>query len=146
MKLGIKREKIGDILVDNEGADIIVSAEILKFLLNNISQLIRFKKSNIEEILLSDLRKIKIEKEEKNITVSSMRLDNIVAELASCSRNKANELILQERIFVNFENIVKSTKEIRANDKITIRGKGRFEIKEILGNTKKGRIMIKVEY
>lgn len=142
MKLGIKREKIGDILVDEEGADIIVSSEILKFLLNNLTQLTRFQKSKIEEILLSDLRKIKIQKEERTITVSSMRLDNIVSELAKCSRSKANELLMQERVFVNFENITKATKEIKENDRITIRGKGRFEIKEITGNTRKGKIII----
>ncbi len=145
MKLGLKREKIGDILVDEEGADIIVSSEILKFLLNNLTQLTRFQKSKIEEIPLSKLRKVKVEKEESTITVSSMRLDNIVAELANCSRSKANELLMQERVFVNFENITKATKEIKENDKITIRGKGRFEIKEILGNTRKGNIIIKVE-
>lgn len=145
MKLGIKREKIGDILVDENGADIIISTEILKFLLNNLEELTRFQKAKIEEIPLTSLRKVKIEKEEVKITVSSMRLDNIVAELANCSRNKANELLMQERVFVNFENITKQTKEVKAGDKITIRGKGRFEIKEIIGNTRKGKIIIQVE-
>ena len=37
------------------------------------------------------------------------------------------------------------TKEIKENDKITIRGKGRFEIKNIIGNTRKGRIVVEVE-
>ena len=36
MKLGITREKIGDILVDEIGADILVLPETLKFLINNI--------------------------------------------------------------------------------------------------------------
>ena len=74
-----------------------------------------------------------------------MRLDNVVAELAKCSRNKATELLMQERVLVNFEIITKATKEIKPNDRITIRGKGRFEIKEILGTTKKGKILIQVE-
>lgn len=34
---------------------------------------------------------------------------------------------------------------IKEEDIITIRGKGRFRIAEILGNTKKGRIALKVE-
>lgn len=145
MKLGIKREKIGDILVDKQGADIIISSEILKFLLNNLTELTRFQKAKIEEIELSELKKVNIEKEQITITVSSMRLDNIVAELANCSRSKALELLTQERVFVNFEMIKKQTKEIKENDRITIRGKGRFEIKEIVGNTRKGNIILKVE-
>ena len=145
MKLGIKREKIGDILVDQNGADILISNDIMKFLQNNILQLTRFQKSKLDEINLKDLKEINIENEIIKITVSSMRLDNIIAELARCSRNKALDIIEQERVFVNFQLVTKQTKEIKENDKITIRGKGRFEIKEIIGNTKKGRYLILVE-
>ena len=145
MKLGIKREKVGDILVEEDGCDIIIHKDILKFLQNNLLQLTRFQKSKIEEIKLENLRRIEIKKEEIKITVSSMRIDNIVAELARCSRNKATELLEQERVFVNFEAITKQTKEIKENDKITIRGKGRFQIRKIFGNTKKGRIVVLVE-
>lgn len=145
MKLGIRREKVGDILVDDKGADILIKTDILKFVLANLTELTRFQKSKIEEIELNELRQIEEKKEKFTITVSSNRLDNIVAELAKCSRSKANELILQERVLVNYQTITKQTKEIKENDRITIRGKGRFEIKEKVGNTKKGRIVIEVE-
>ena len=145
MKLGIKREKVGDILVDDKGADILIKTDILKFILANLTELTRFQKSKIEEIELNELRQIEEKKEKFTITVSSNRLDNIVAELAKCSRSKANELILQERVLVNYQTITRQTKEIKENDRITIRGKGRFEIKEKVGNTKKGRIVIEVE-
>jgi len=97
------------------------------------------------KIELKNLRKPNIEKEQITITVSSMRLDNMVAELAKCSRSKANEMILQERIFLNFEPITKATKEVKIKDKITIRGKGRFEIKEMIGRTRKGNILLQIE-
>lgn len=145
IKLGIKREKIGDILVREEGADILVHQDVLKFLQTNLQELTRFQKAKIEEIELKSIRRITIEKEQITITVSSMRIDNIVAELARCSRSKANEMLLQEKVFVNFEGIIKQTKEIKEKDKITIRGKGRFEVKEILGKTKKGRIILQIE-
>ena len=145
MKLGIKREKVGDILVDDKGADILIKTDILKFVLANLTELTRFQKSKIEEIELNELRQREEKKEKFTITVSSNRLDNIVAELAKCSRSKANELILQERVLVNYQTITKQIKEIKENDRITIRGKGRFEIKEKVGNTKKGRIVIEVE-
>lgn len=144
MKLGMKREKIGDILVDEDGADILVHKDMLKFLQSNLSELTRFQKANIEEVELKHLKKITIEKKEMTITVSSMRLDNIVAELAKCSRSKANELLMQERVFVNFEAIAKPTKEIKIGDRITIRGKGRFQVEEILGTTKKGNTLLQI--
>lgn len=145
MKLGISREKIGDILVDNNGADILIMPEMQKFLLSNIPSLIRFSKSKIEQIDLQKLRKPEIQTHIIKITVSSMRLDNIVAELAKCSRGKANEILEQERVLVNYEMIQKSSKEIKENDIITIRGRGRFVIKEIIGNTRKGRIVLNIE-
>lgn len=145
MKLGIKREKVGDILVDENGCDFILHKDIIKFVENNILELTRFQKSKLEEISLEYLRKVESKKEQIIITVSSTRLDNVVSELVKCSRSKAIEYLEQERIFVNYEQITKQTKEIKENDKITIRGKGRFEIKEIMGNTKKGKIKILVE-
>ena len=41
MKLGIKREKIGDILVRKNGADIVILNEVSHFLLTNLSELTR---------------------------------------------------------------------------------------------------------
>ena len=145
MKLGVKREKIGDILVENEGADIIVSKEILKFLNLNLPSLNRFKECDIHEIKLNELKKIEIIPKYKIIQVSSMRLDNIVSEIVNTSRNKAKEILESNRVFVNYINEAKGTKQIKVNDTITVRGKGRFKIEEIIGTTKKGKINIKIE-
>ena len=50
-----------------------------------------------------------------------------------------------ERVFVNFQVETKKTKQIKEGDMITIRGKGRFFIKEIIGQTRSGRTILKVE-
>lgn len=145
IKLGIERKKVGDIIVDNNGADIIVDKDISKFLLENLGSLTRFSKSEITVQNIQDIRQVEIKKEELEIIVSSMRLDNVISELARCSRNKALDIINQERVFVNFQCETKKTKQIKPGDMITIRGKGRFFIKEEVGNTKSGRIVIKIE-
>lgn len=145
MKLGLLREKVGDILVDENGADIIIHPDILKFVLNNLPSLTRFSKSKIEEISLENVRKVEIKRETITITIPSMRADNIVSELAKCSRGKANELLEAERVLVNYEIVQKSSKEIKQGDIVTIRGKGKFEIKEVSGSTRSGRILLDVE-
>lgn len=145
MKLGLKREKVGDIIVRHDGADIIISKDIEKFLLLNIKELIRFKKAKIEIVPIDELKYIEAKKEIVKINVSSMRLDCIVAELARCSRSKAMEYIEQERVFVNFKEEIVASKQINEDSYITIRGKGRFKILKVLGNTKKGKISIEVE-
>lgn len=145
MKLGLKREKIGDIVVWEEGAHIIVLNEIVPFLEQHLSTLTRFQKSQISTKEISEIHKCIINKEEIEIIVSSARLDNIVSELCKTSRTKAEEIIKAERVFVNYEAIIKDSKTINVGDKITIRGKGKFEIIEQVGNTKKGRNILKIE-
>jgi len=145
IKLGIERKKVGDIIVDNNGADIIVDKDIVKFLLENLVSLTRFSKSTISLQNIDDLRPVEIKKEEIEIIVSSMRLDNVISELARCSRNKALEIINMERVFINFECETKKTKQIKSGNMVTIRGKGRFFVKEISGQTRSGRTVIKVE-
>ena len=47
IKLGIKIEKIGDIIVKENGADIICKSSISEFIASNINTLTRFQKSKI---------------------------------------------------------------------------------------------------
>ncbi len=145
MKLGIKREKIGDILVREDGADIIISCDIEKFLLLNLNGLTRFQKSQIESKDIKELIYNEKEKEILRINIPSMRLDCIVGELSRCSRNDALEIIKQERVFVDFKEELSHKKLISENTYITIRGKGRFRIIQIEGTTRSGRLNVLVE-
>lgn len=145
MKLGIEREKVGDIYAKTTSADIIVKNEIVKFLMQNLSSLTRFEKSQIEEKNIEELSNAEVNKIEMSSIVASLRLDNIVTVLAKTSRSKAVDIIDQERVFVNFKLETKASKQVNEGDVITIRGKGRFEFKEISGNTKKGRYVIKID-
>lgn len=145
VKLGLKREKVGDILVSEEGADIITVSEFSNILKSELPSLTRFTNSNIEIISLKELKQREIKIEEMKIIVPSLRLDNIVSDLAKTSRSKAAGIIEQERVFVNGQNETKLSKQIKLNDIITIRGKGRFIIKEFSGTTRSGRIIILIE-
>lgn len=46
---------------------------------------------------------------------------------------------------MNGQNETKLSKQLKLNDVITIRGKGRFIIKEFTGTTRSGRTVIKIE-
>ena len=138
IKIGIDRGKIGDILVDDYGADIIAFDMNKEFIIQSLSELTRFRKANIDIIPIDDIKQ-KIDRfEESTIIVSSMRIDNIVAELAGCSRTNADEYINSEKVFVNYETVLKVSKTIFEGDIVTIRGKGKFRI------TRNNRFVIKV--
>lgn len=145
IKLGINRSKIGDIVVYKTGADVIVKKETEKFLYANLKTLTRFSNAEISNINIKEITSIERKFDNIKIITSSLRLDNIISELAKTSRNKATEILIQERVFVNYENETKNTKLIKEKDVISIRGKGKFIIDEIIGNTKKGNYIINVK-
>ena len=144
IKIGIDRGKIGYILVDDYGADIIAFDMNKEFIIQSLSELTRFRKANIDVIPIDDIKQ-KIDRfEESTIIVSSMRIDNIVAELAGCSRTNADEYINSEKVFVNYETALKVSKTIFEGDIVTIRGKGKFRIDGLVRNTRNNRFVIKV--
>ena len=145
VKLGLKREKVGDILVSDDGADIIVVEDFVEILKKELPSLTRFENSKIAIEEISNIRKKEVKIEEVSIIVPSLRLDNIVSDLARTSRSKAAQIISQERVFINGQNETKLSKQLKLNDVITIRGKGRFVIKEFTGTTRSGRTVIKIE-
>lgn len=145
VKLGLNREKVGDILVSNEGADIITVENFAPILKEQLPSLTRFQNSSIEIEEIQNLKKKEIKVEEVKIIVPSLRLDNIVSDLAKTSRSKAVQIIDQERVFVNGQNETKASKQLKLNDIITIRGKGRFVIKEFAGTTRSGRTIVVIE-
>ena len=145
VKVGIKREKVGDIIVFDDGADIIVKNEISEGLVKELKGLNRFENAEFQILDISELRRKEVQKEEISIIVPSLRLDNIVSDLARTSRNKAVEILKQERVFVNGQNETKPSKNVKLQDVITIRGKGRFVIKEFSGTTRSGRTVVIVE-
>ena len=145
VKLGLKREKVGDILVFNNGADIITFVDFANTLKTELGSLTRFQNSKIIVDEISKISKQEIKIEEVKIIVPSLRLDNIVSDLAKTSRSKAVQIMEAQRVFVNGKNEIKASKQIKQNDIITIRGKGRFIIKEFTGTTRSGRTVILVE-
>ena len=145
IKVGVEREKIGDILVDRFGADIIVKSEMAQYLNQNLEFLTRFKSSEITIEDISELKETEMAKVEISSVVISLRLDNIVSVLARTSRSKALDILKQERVFLNHQVETKPSKQVQVGDIITIRGKGRFEFREIAGNTRSGRFVVKID-
>lgn len=145
MKLGLKREKFGDIIVTDSGADIVVLKEVTKYFLDGLKELTRFRKSNITVQSINDIEQKETEFLDFTIIVSSIRLDNFVAELAKCSRTRAKEIIEQGNVFVNSVNELKDAKKLNIGDVITIRGKGKFIFENIGKETRSGRITINIK-
>lgn len=145
MKLGLIREKIGDILVHDYGADIICLKENSEYLKNNIILLTRFKKSSSEIIKINEINEKENKFEEIKIIVSSMRIDNFVSEITHSSRNKTEEILLSERVQINYETIIKPSKQVNYSDIIVIKGYGKFIVDSFIRETSSHKLLILVK-
>lgn len=145
IKIGLERSKVGDILVDDDGADIVIFDANVEFARQALMELTRFKKSRFEKVCIDDVR-CKVDNfDESTIIVASMRVDNVVAELARCSRSAADEYIVDERVLINYETVLKGAKIVEIGDVVTIRGKGKFIIDGLVRNTRNDRCVLKVK-
>ena len=73
VKLGLKREKVGDILVFDNGADIITLHDFSSILKTELGSLTRFQNSKINELELSEIRTLELKLEEVKIIVPSLK-------------------------------------------------------------------------
>lgn len=142
MSLGIERETVGDILVEDGRAVVFVKTELSDYIMSQISKVGRVG----IKVSCADLSNLPQGRgfEEKTYIVSSLRLDNIVAAVCRLSREKTRTVIMADSVCVNFEETKNVSLNLKEDDVFTIRGKGKFVLKSILGTTGKGRIRISV--
>ncbi len=142
MSLGIERETIGDILVEDGRCVIFVKSEIKDYI---TSQLFKVGNAGVKlsEAVPDDLPQGR-GFEEKQFTVSSLRLDAVVAALTGLSREKTKGLILAGNVSRNYIECQNISQALCEQDILTVRGKGKFVINGVLGETKKHRIRISI--
>lgn len=75
-------------------------------------------------------------------TVASPRLDSVVAALASLSRERAQQLLREGAVELDYESADKPDRTVEEGAILTIRGKGKFVIRSLSQPTKKGRIRL----
>ncbi len=143
MSLGIERSCVGDIIVDKGCAAVFVKQEISGFI---ESQLTKIGRVGVH-IVSDDECDISYKRctETLSLIVSSMRLDAVVAAAARLSRGKSASLIQSSKVFVNYSEINNVSYILKPDDILTIRGSGKFVIKDQLSTTKKGRLKINIE-
>lgn len=138
LSLGIKREKIGDINVFEDGAEIFLHKDIASYIALNLNK-IKHTGIKTELIGLSEAR-VKIQSfKEMKIIVTSMRLDSVIAALLNLSRAKAAELVKSGVVKVNHAAHEDVDFKVKEEDLFSIKGFGRFKISELSGKTKSDR-------
>ena len=140
MNLGIERSMLGDIVIKDGDAYIFVLKKMSRYLLESLTT-IRHTTVTVE--LAEDSGELlKPEYEEIQGTVSSIRLDSIVALCGRLSRTKAAAYIEAEKVFINGQIASQVSRTVKEGEILSIRGIGKFKFDIAGGQTKKGRTVV----
>lgn len=142
MNLGIEREMLGDIFVDSNKAILYCVESMAEYITENLS---RVKHTSVivkpftEEFSLPEGST-----EEVRVQISSERLDAIIARVYRLSRDASCKLFTEQKVFVNSRQVLAADTKVKADDRVSVRGFGRFEIIGEAGISKKGKITLLV--
>jgi RNA-binding protein YlmH len=137
--LGIKRDRIGDIHVQEHICHIVVLDEIADYLNIHLRQVHRA--SVLTDVLpLQQLQPVT----PMSLSVASMRLDGIASDVYRISRSKIVDPIRAGRCRVNWRTEEDPSEPLKTGDVISFKGLGRFKVLEVDGVTKKGRVRVRI--
>ncbi len=142
--LGIKREKIGDIIPCGDTCLVFAVESIAGYIAENLKKIgrcgIKVRIVGFDEVEIP-----KKKTEIINATVSALRLDSVIAAAIRTSRSAALAVISEGRVFVNWTQQESPSAKIKPGDVFSVRGKGRFRLSEEISETKKGRLGVCIE-
>ncbi len=142
--LGIRREKIGDILCFEDKCIVFAASDIGDYIISNLDKVARCGVS-VKKIGHCDLTIPKRKFEEIRTTVAALRLDCVVGAALKTSRATAVEVIRQKRVSVNWQETDDTAAKLKGGDVFSVRGKGRFRLSDEVNETRKGRLGVCIE-
>lgn len=138
---GVKREKVGDIIVTDFGCQVIVDQDIASYIMTHWDSVhrvpIRVERIDAEQLAVTPERVKEI-----RTTVASLRLDAVASAGFGASRTKLVKEIKAERVKVNWQTVTDPSADVKEGDVISIRGRGRVVVESVMGETRKGRLSL----
>jgi RNA-binding protein YlmH len=142
MNLGIERSTLGDIILkDNEGY-LFCTTAIAGYIRENLDKIkhtsvLCEETTDIPEVKEEDLTEIKIQ-------IPSERIDAVVAKVYKLTRSDSSVLFGQKKVFVNGRLCENSSRMLKSQDCVSVRGYGKFIFTEKQGISKKGKLNVSV--
>lgn len=138
LSLGLKRQILGDIVVDNGLVQLVVASEIALYVKSHLTK-IKHASVKLEERPVNEWNIREPIWLEQETTVSSLRLDVVVKEAYRLSRKEATEYIKKLLVKVNYKLVDDVSFTLQAGDILSLRGKGRSKLVHVRGRSKKDK-------
>lgn len=140
--LNIDSSYFGDIVLFNDYYYVFVSEDLALYIKDNL-KMIGNKKVLLEEVDLSVLDKYERKYEEKEMIISSLRVDNIISGIINTSRKVALDKIKNKEVIVNYDVMNKNSYILKENDIFSIRRYGKYKFVGIVKSTRKNNYIVK---
>jgi len=146
MNLGIERETVGDIVLSDNGATVFCLSNTASLILSELNKIGR-DGVKVRRISISEALSVRSERkfEERFCVISSLRLDCVVKECASVSREDAKRLISSGLVEHNYTVASEASAEVCEGDIVSVRGFGKFRFASVEGETRRERIRVKIQ-
>lgn len=138
---GIDREVLGDIITDGQAWQVYTTNEMSRYIATQVDRMGKIKVRLNELDLSAHLMPLNAW-EEETTTLSSARLDNVVATGFHLSRHHAKQLIEAGRIQLNWNPFERPDYQLAHEDVISVRGFGRVRLTSVDGVTKKDKLKV----
>ena len=142
MNLGIRRELLGDIIVSGRDAYLFCLDHIADYIREN---LLRVRHTSVCVTPTDGIpENAGPTLQERNVVVTSVRLDAVIARVWNQSRTQSQDLCREGRVFVNGRQRQNGSQELKPEDRISVRGFGKFIYAGEQAVTGKGRFRISI--
>lgn len=141
MHLGLQRNQLGDIFVDDTQILLVCKEGLAEFICRECHKI-----ANVFVDFKEDYSVVFPAAAAEIITVhvASLRMDAIVAALAHCSRSKAMDLLKSGWVKLN-DVVLEENDRLCNNDYVSIRKTGRFQFLGVESRTRKDRLILRFE-
>ena len=143
MNLGIERNTLGDLLVQDNECYLFCHEKIADYICEELTKVKHT--SIICSITEPDVSLVQKNPVKYEILVSSLRIDTAVAKVYQLSRSKTTDLFREKKIFVNGRLQENNSCLLKEGDTVTARGYGKFVFAKLLSVTKKEKLRLEIE-
>ncbi len=145
LALGIKREKLGDIITESDSAFVFCASSVAEFVCLNLDKV---SSSNVVCEISYDTHNFSFKRkyEDRDVTVASLRLDCIVSAATGNSREKSTALINRGLVQLNYDVAKNTSARIENGDVISVRGYGKLLVETDNATSRKGRVIVRLKY
>ena len=140
--LNIDSSYFGDIVLFNDYYYVFVSEDLALYIKDNL-KMVGNKKVSLEEVDLSVLDNYERKYEEKEMIISSLRVDNVISGIINTSRKVALDKIKNKEVVVNYDVMNKNSYILKENDIFSIRRYGKYKFVGIVKSTKKNNFIVR---